>query len=52
MVRDRLLLCLRRIEGDPSLLEQPVDQLRVMDDLILAAEVAVLIGEGVEAVRA
>ena len=52
MVRDRLLLRLCGIERDASFLEQAVDQLRVVDDLVLAAEVLVLVGERVEAVRA
>ncbi len=35
-----------------ALADQPVEQLRVVDDLVVAAELGVLVGQGVEAVRA
>src|SRR6202049_839413 len=52
VIGDRLVLCLGGIEDDPAFLEQTVDQLGVMDDLVLAPEIAVFVGERVEAVRA
>ena len=43
---------LTALERDATFLEQTIDQLRVVDDLVVAAEVLVLVGERVEAVRA
>ena len=42
----------RRDRGQPALLDQPAEQLGVVDDLVVAADLRVLVGERVEAVRA
>src|SRR5215203_4637362 len=42
----------RRDRGQPALLHQLAEQLRVVDDLVLPADLRVLPAEGVEAVRA
>src|SRR4051812_20659645 len=42
----------RRDRGEPALLDQLAQQLRVVDDLVLAADLRVLPAERVEAVRA